>query len=55
MERKLMIAVLRDFVGRFELVCRDADGNIDPADVERITAVNKVIRALRPSKARTRG
>ena len=53
MTRKKMVAVLQEFVGRFQHVCQDLDGKTDPADRRRIKAVNAIIQDI--ARTETRG
>jgi hypothetical protein len=48
------IEALRELLGRFEHVCRDADGDIDPADKKRLVRVKRLIAKLVADKATVR-
>lgn len=40
------LRTLKDLLSRFEAVCPDVDGNIDPADKKRIRKASRVILRL---------
>jgi hypothetical protein len=46
-----MVAVLQDFVKRFQLVCQDEKGKTAPEDKKRIEAVRAVINAIAEAPA----
>lgn len=48
------IEALRELLGRFEHVCRDADGDIDPADKKRLVRVERLMVKLVADKAAIR-
>lgn len=40
---KKQVAVLRELVERFAIICADSDNKIDPADRKRFTAARRIL------------